>query len=65
MIAQTLRIELSYVDQILKVKLSFAQVPLSLLLAEVSSIAYLLGAPTDGLAAKIAEILDRKDKDKE
>lgn len=65
MIAQALRIELSYVDQILKVKLSFVEVPLSLLLAEVSLIAYLLGAPTDGLAAKIAEILDHKDKDKE
>lgn len=65
MIAQALRIELSYVGQILKVKLSLVEVPLPLLLSQVSLIAYLLGAPTDGLAAKIAEILGHKDKDKE
>lgn len=63
MIAQALRIELSYVNQILQVKFSFVEIPLPLALLEISLIAYLLGAPTDGLAAKITEILGYKNRE--
>lgn len=64
MVAQSTRVEINWIDnKIVDVNFQFVEIPLMLALLEISLIAYLLGAPTDKIASRIAEMLGYKNQD--